>query len=137
MTSSRSMTAFGDAEIERYVNAKEFPELIMDDDTRREVKASWMMFVQQKGSVEEAESAICGALQTANSPFAQLLYPDKVKSRRKKGGGNDVDGQTGQLLSQDSNRTYAQILRATNGELGGGAGAGGGCPFAGGGQGMN
>jgi len=126
-------SAFGDAEIERYANADKFPELHMDDETRHEVKASWIMFVQQKGSVEEAANAIGGALQKANSPFAQLLYPDRINTRKSKG--IEVDPNTGQRVNADVNRTYAQIMRAGSDSQN--AGNGGGCPFAGnGGQGQ-
>jgi len=131
----RSMSAWEDAEIERIANSDTFPELHMDEDTIREVKASWIMFVQSKGSVEAAEDAICKQLHKVDSPFAQLLYPDR-KNKAKAGRKNkdDVDGKTGQRVNQDTNRQYAEIMRAAADPRDGGGG-GGGCPFAGGGGG--
>jgi len=61
---------------------------------------------------------------TVDSPFAQALFPEKAKSKKGRGTGNEVDGKTGQRKDQDADRTYAQILKATQSTLDGGGGGG-------------
>lgn len=135
----------GAAEVEFYAQSEHFPELNMDKDTVREVKSAWLMFVALQGGPEAAEDAICKKLQSVDSPFAQLLYPDKVNKRSSKGKDFDEWSAEGQRKKADDwspegraakyRRDQAAILRAgqdprTNAGGRHGSGGGGGCPMA-------
>jgi len=116
-----------DAEIEFYANSDKFPELTLDKDTIREIKASWMMFIALKGGPEAAEDAICKTLQKAEPNFAQMLYPDKANPRHSAKG--QLDRVTGKVTNgREVKQHMAQIMKATQGDDA--ASGGGGCPFA-------
>jgi len=110
-------------QINEFAYAKDFPECPLTKDQVREIKASWIMFVQKKGSVEAAEKAIRRKLENADSEFAAILYPDKARLRRDRRG-VQADMQTGQMNDmKKQQRDLAAIFAATSG--GGGAGGGG------------
>jgi len=125
------------SQIEEFAYGKDFPECPLTKDQVREIKASWIMFVQKKGSVEAAEKAVRKKLQESDSEFAQILYPDKARLRRDRGGAQ-ADMNTGQMNDmKKQQRDLAAIFTATGGGGRAGGGSGGGCPFAGGAGGMN
>eukprot|EP00747_Dinoflagellata_sp_TGD_P206457 gnl/TRDRNA2_/TRDRNA2_80167_c0_seq1.p1 gnl/TRDRNA2_/TRDRNA2_80167_c0~~gnl/TRDRNA2_/TRDRNA2_80167_c0_seq1.p1 ORF type:complete len:412 (-),score=76.48 gnl/TRDRNA2_/TRDRNA2_80167_c0_seq1:67-1302(-) len=78
------------AELNAYATGDSFPELKMTDSQKFHVQASWLLFCQKKGGVEQAEQAICRHLRKTEPGFAQLLYGAENNSRVGK-----IDPRTG------------------------------------------
>jgi len=125
--------ANGLAEIERFASSQDFPECPLSKDGIREVNASWIMYVQKKGSMEAAEAAISKTLNRKEPAFAQMLYPDKLSVREKRGS-VQADPRTGQISNtRKQQRDMAALFAATADSTATGGCPGGGSLFAAGG----